>query len=259
MPVGADQATIAQYTLLASLILALGLAAVSRGLAGSFLSRWLTLFFFTWIAYGVNNYFEAAIFSTLSAASLYTVVLFLPASLLCSAAVAWLFPPILPGASFSAQARAFFAARTIGSWTWRLLSAFLAFPLAYYFFGSLIAPIVLPYYLQGANQLVLPGWDQILPVLALRSLLFLLVCLPILIVWKLSNRRLFLTLGLALFILVGGISMLESYWLVPVLRMTHSLEFFADEMVYAGALILLLRRSVTQPEGERVLMPARNG
>lgn len=257
LPAGTDQTTIAQFTLLGSLILALGLSALARGLSGGFLSRWLILFFFTWIAYGVNTYFEAAIFSTLSAATLYTVVLYLPSSLLCSAAVVWLFPPDVPRVSFFTQAKIFFADRTPGSWAWRLLAAFLAFPLAYYFFGRLISPIVLPYYEQRTNELALPGWDQILPVLAIRSLLFLLVCLPILIAWNLSNDRLFLTLGLALFILVGGIAMLSAYWLPSVLRITHGLEIFADEMVYTGALILLLGKHATQPEGRQILASAR--
>jgi len=248
MPAGADPAIVAQFTLLGSLLLALGLAAVSRGLSGSFFRRWLILFLFTWIAFGVNNYLEAAIFTTMADASLYSVVLYLPAALLCSAAIAWLIPSKLQSASFVTQARAFFSGRAIGDWAWRLLAAFLAFPLAYYFFGRLISPIVLPYYQQGSHQLALPGWDQILPVLALRSLLFLLICLPILISWKLSNRSLFLTLGLSLFLLVGGISMISAYWLPPVLRVTHSLEIFADEMVYAGALVLLLRQRTPQPE-----------
>lgn len=257
MPIGADQDTISQYTLLGSLILALGLATISRGLSVNFLSRWLILFFFTWIVYGVNNYLEATIFSTMSAASFYTVVLYLPAALLCSAAVSWLFPPITQGVSFFTQVQTFFAGRTIGSWAWRLLAAFLSFPLVYYFFGSLIAPVVLPYYQQGINQLALPSWNQILPVLALRSLLFLLVCLPILITWNLSNRRLFLTLGLTLFILVGGLSMMYAYWLPPVLRVTHGLEIFADEMIYARALVLLLGKHKTQPTSEQILVPAR--
>lgn len=257
MPMGADPATMGQYTLLTSLILALGLAAVSRGLSGGFLSRWLILFFFTWIAYGVNTYFEAMIFSTMSAASLYAVVLYLPASLFCSAAVAGLFPPVVKGEGFFTRTRSFFADRTLGSWTWRLFAAFLAFPMTYFIFGNLIAPIVLPYYLQGSNELALPAWDQILPVIAIRSLFFLLVCLPILIVWKLSSRRLFLTLGLALFILVGGVAMMQAYWLPTVLRVTHGLEIFADEMVYTGALILLLGRHTTQPEGKQILAPAQ--
>lgn len=256
MPMGADPAIIAQSTLLTSLLLALGLSAVSRGLSGGFLSRWLILFFFTWIAYGVNTYFEAMIFSTMSAASLYAVVLYLPASLFCSAAVAWLFPPVVKGEGYVTRTRSFFARRTLGSWAWRLFAAFLAFPMAYFIFGNLIAPIVLPYYLQGSNELALPGWNQLLPVIAIRSLFFLLACLPILIAWNLSNRRLFLTLGLALFILVGGIAMIQAYWLPNILRVTHGLEIFADEMVYAGALVFLLGRHVTQRKSEQVLMTA---
>lgn len=257
MPMGADPAIVGQYTFLTSLILAMGLATVSRGLSSGFLSRWLILFFFTWIAYGVNTYFEAIIFSTMSAASLYGVVLYFPASLLCGAAIALLFPSVTKGKGFFTWARTFFSERTPGNWAWRLVAAFFAFPLAYYIFGSLILPIVLPYYLEGANELALPGWDQILPVLAIRSLLFLVTCLPILIVWNLSNRRLFLSLGLALFILVGGIAMMQAYWLPPVLRVTHGVEIFADEMVYAGALVLLLGRRVTQPEGEQIPVPTR--
>ena len=255
MPLGADPAIIAQSTLLTSLLLALGLSVVSRGLSGGFLSRWLILFFFTWIAYGVNTYFEAMIFSTMSAASLYAVVLYFPASLFCSASVAWLFPPVVKSDGFFARAKTYFACRTVGNWTWRLIAAFLAFPLAYFIFGNLIAPIVLPYYLQGSNELALPGWDQLLPVIAIRSLFFLLACLPVLIAWNLSNRRLFLTLGLALFILVGGIAMIQAYWLPTILRVTHGLEIFADEMVYAGAFVFLLGRHMTQPESKQIPVP----
>ena len=255
LPAGVDQATLGQYTLLACLVLALGLAFLARGLSVPFLSRWLILFFLTWIAYGVNNYLEAAIFTTLGDATFYTVVLYLPASLLCSAAVAWLFPPIAAGAGFLTQTRSFFTGRTAGSWAWRLAAAFLAFPMVYLFFGRLISPIVLPYYQQGASQLTLPGWGLILPVLALRSLLFLLVCLPVLIAWGLSNGRLFVTLGLALFLLVGGLGMMYATWLVPELRLTHTLEILADELVYAGALVLLLRKQAVQPAVEKIPVP----
>ena len=120
---------------------------------------------------------------------------------------------------------------------------------------GLISPIVLPYYQQGVGQLTLPGWGQILPVLALRSLLFLLICLPVLIAWGLSNGRLFVTLGLALFLLVGGLGMMYATWLVPELRLTHTLEILADELVYAGALVLLLRKHAVQPAVEKIPVP----
>jgi nitric oxide reductase large subunit len=163
----------------------------------------------------------------------------------------------MKGEGFIVQARSFFSGRTFGNWAWRLFAAFLAFPLAYFIFGNIISPIVLPYYLQGSNELALPGWGQLLPVIALRSLFFLLVCLPILIVWNLSDRRLFLTLGLTLFILVGGIAMIQAYWLPMVLRVTHGLEIFADEMVYAGALVLLLGKRIKQSKSDPFLVPAQ--
>ena len=136
------------------------------------------------------------------------------------------------------------------------MAAYLAFPLAYLFFGRLISPIVLPYYQQGAGQLTLPGWELILPVLALRSLLFLLTCLPVVIAWGLSNGRLFVTLGLALFLLVGGLGMMYAYWLVPELRLTHTVEIIADELVYAGALVLLLRQPARQTASTPAALPA---
>ena len=252
LPLGADQVTLAQYTLLASVILAFGLSILARGISGNFFARWMILFWLTWFAYGVNNYLEAAIFTTMSDVSLYTVALYFPASLLCSAAVVWLFPSMVQEAEFIPQARSFFEGRSPGNWAGRLLAAFLAFPVVYLLFGSLISPIVLPYYAEGANQLTLPGWDLILPVAALRSLLFLVVCLPVLITWKLSDRRLMLSLGLTLFLLVGGLGMLYAYWLPPILRITHGLEIFADEMVYTGVLLFLLRKPTGQLKHEFV-------
>jgi hypothetical protein len=181
IPAGADQATLFQLTAVSSLILALVLAWLSPAISGGFVIRWLSLFFLAWIAHGVNNYLEAAIFSTMSAASVYTVVFYFPPFLLLGAIVAWLFPPAMRGESFFNQTRTYFAGRTAGAWVWRLLAAFLVFPLIYYLVGSLIAPLVIDYYRQGVSELALPGWDQILPVLFLRSFLFLIACLPVLI------------------------------------------------------------------------------
>jgi hypothetical protein len=247
LPAGVDPTTITQYTALGGLLLALPLAYLSRGLSGGFVSRWLILSLLIWIAQGVNNALEAAIFTTMSAAASYTVVMYFPASLLASAAVAWLFPPDTQGAGFSILVRSFFASRHSGEWAWRLLIAFLAFPLIYYSFGSLIAPLVLDYYRQGIAELALPGLDRLLPVLILRSLLFLFVCLPVLITWQASNWRLFVTLGVVLFMLVGGVNLLQAYWFPPILRMVHSLEILADEIVYAGALVVLLARNAPRP------------
>jgi hypothetical protein len=251
LPAGAETTLVLQYTLVGSLLLIMTLAAVSLGLSGGFVSRWLSLFLLAWVAYSVNNALEAAIFSTMAAASLFAVVVYLPAFLACCAALAWLFQPAAKGAGFAASLREFLASRDARSWAWRLVAAFAAFPIIYYCFGSIIAPWVVDYYRQGVAELALPGWDRLLPVLFLRSLFFLLACLPVLIAWRHSNRRLVLALGAALFMLVGGFGLLVAYWFPPVLRLVHSLEILADELVYAAALAILLARPkpvLSQPQ-----------
>jgi len=50
----------------------------------------------------------------------------------------------------------------------------------------------------------------------------------------------FWVLGLTLFLLVGGLNMLQAYWMPNVLRVTHSIEILADELVYVGVLVGLL-------------------
>jgi hypothetical protein len=243
LPAGTDPGTLMQYTVLGSLALSVALAGLAPGLSGGFVARWLVLSFVMWVSYALNNYIEAALFTTMSAASPFTVVMYLPACLLCAAAAAGLFPPGAEAGSFVASARAYFSSRTSGAWAWRSLAALAAFPVAYLGFGSLIAPLVLDYYRQGTADLVAPGWDQLLPVLALRTVLFLLACLPVLMSWRGSNWSLFAALSVALFMFVGGANLLQAYWLPPVLRVVHSLEILADEIVYAGALVILLTRA----------------
>lgn len=251
MPAGADQVVIGQLMLVISLILAGCLAILSRNLTGGFVSRWLSLSFLVWIAYGVNNILEGAIFTSMSAASVFTVVLYVFASFLCGAAVAWLFPPQNKKPEFVVSAKNFFAERTLKAWLWRILAALLAFPLIYLTFGRLIAPLVVDFYEQGLFGLSLPGWNQIIPILLIRSVLFLLACLPILIAWQSSNRSLFLTLGLSLFLLVGGLNMLQAYWMPAQLRIIHSLEILVDELVYSAVLVALFVGPITSKEKNR--------
>jgi hypothetical protein len=241
LPEGSNAATLGLYTLVGSFILASVLTFVSRGLSGGFLWRWPALTFLTWMAYSVNTYLEASIIST-SQASLFAVVMQFFASLLCGAAVAWLFPPTVKGDSIWVRARAFFIGRSPGQWVWRLLAALVAFPVAYVFFGSLVPSSIIENYRQQRMGLTMPGWGEIIPVQFLRSLLFLLACLPVLITWRKSRLSLFITLGATLFILVGGILLLQAYWYPPVMRLIHSLEILADSFAHAGALVILLVR-----------------
>jgi len=217
MPEGTDANTIMLWFLLGSLILALALSFVSRGLQGGFLPRWLMLGFLAWATNAVSMVLEAHLFMTTSAVSssgsmLFTMLNFLLPSFAMAAMVSWLFQPESKGQGFVANGRAFFGSRTIWQWVWRILLAIAAFPVVYIAFGKLVQPLIMDYYTQGAYELAAPSWGQIIPLQIVRSTLFLLVCLPILVVWRGSRRSLALALGFALFVLVGFMSVITSYW-----------------------------------------------
>ena len=87
--------------------------------------------------------------------------------------------------------------------------------------------------------LQIPTLDQLLVILFIRSVLFFLACLPIVIAWTSSRRNLVLYLGLALFYLVGFQALMLANWMPWSLRLPHLLEILADEFVYAWALTML--------------------
>ena len=114
--------------------------------------------------------------------------------------------------------------------------------MVYWTFGMMVAPWVLEYYKQGQFRLNLPGAGVIILTQLLRSSLFLLAALPILIVWSGSRLKLTVLLGFAFFVLVGLFSMIQAYWLAPTLQVLHNIEIFADSVVYAGILAVLFVR-----------------
>jgi hypothetical protein len=212
---------------------------LARHLAGGFCSRSLILFFLTWICNSVNNQIEAAAFAGMAEGFWFTVTTFLFPALFVSMAVAWLFPP-MDKAAFMDSVKSFFSRHSIGGWAWRFALGLVIFMPIYYFFGLLVIPITRAYYEQGMFGLELPSLETVLTVLFIRSILFFLACLPVLIAWQGSRLNLFWRLGLALFYLVGFQSLLIATWMPLGLRLPHMIEILFDEFVYAGALVWLM-------------------
>lgn len=253
LPEGVDQASSAIGLLLVSPLLAFALVLIARNIAGGWLTRTLILSALTYVAYTLNNVLDASLYLTTYAStspfmtSLPTIV----PSLFCGGVAALLFPPKEKGESFVTTWKAFFSRRTPVQWLWRLLLASSVFMPVYLLFGLLVNPFTGEYYRQNMYGLKAAGWDQILPILFVRSLLFLLACLPIFIAWQKSERSLFLNLGTAQFILVGFLYMLMSYWLPLSVRIPHSLEILADSFVYTGMLTWLLLGRIPLSAQER--------
>ena len=243
MPEGVDSSFAFLLLLLESPVMALALALVARGLGGGLLPRAIALSFFTWVVYTLNTAIESLAFtSTTVEGALFTTVSFLLPSIFCATAAAWLFPPVEKELSPATMAREFFSGRTAGAWVWRVAVTAVVFVPIYLVFGSLVAPLTAQYFQESMYGLRLPSQEEILLVLLVRSGLFLLACLPIIITWRRSRWSLFLNLGFALFVLVGFLYMLGAYYMPLAVRVPHTLEILADSFTHAGLLVVLLAK-----------------
>jgi hypothetical protein len=187
-----------------------------------------------YVSYGLNNQIEAAVFTT--AGGFTTMVLFfiIPCALIAAAAVALIRHTQGPAIS------TVFTDRPVSRWWWRAGLAWLAFPVIYFFFGALIYPMVRDLYEAPDSGLVLPSGVVVLRTVLLRSLLFLLVTIPILRSWTRSRTALAVALGIAFTAMVGLVGLVQAHWWPISMRLVHSVEICADSFVYAWILVALL-------------------
>lgn len=241
-PGAADLPQFVRGEILASILLGLSLVPLARGLAGTLRTRWLVLATLLYVCVGVNTIIEISIFMPMYAhgRAASTASILLPAAILCGAALAFfLAPPASDGAA-GAAFRGFLSSRSAPSWSVRFALAILAFPLAYFVFGMMIAPIVKDTYQASVPGVIIPPLGVILRTQILRSCLFLLASLPPIVLWRNSRLRLIVALGLAHTVLVGLFGLSQAYWMPMLLRVVHSIEITADSFLYAAALTLLL-------------------
>lgn len=246
VPEQADEKTMGSYLLLGCFVLAIGVVPLARAIRAKYLVRCLILAGLTYVCLGLNTPIEAAIFTNLGGMLSMVVFSILPC-LMFACVTASLFKPSGKCESFGPHVTRFFSGKTLRELSWRFVAAVCAFPVIYWTFGMMVAPWVIDYYRQEQFGLALPGAGIIVLTQLLRSSLFFLAALPIIIMWSGSRRQLTVRLGFAFFVLVGLFGMIQSYWLAPVLRILHSIEIFADSVVYAGVLAVLFVRK-TGPE-----------
>jgi len=220
--------------LISSICMASCLALLAWGIRGSRFARWLILAAFTYVAFGLNNQIEAAIFTTYGGTATMLVFFILPCAFGAAAAVNFFRPE-----ERDTSLENVLTGRPVLTWWWRVAIAWLAFPVIYVFFGMLAAPFVVPVYEAKDFGLTLPGWGTMLPVALVRSALYLAVTVPILVTWARSRRSLYWALAVGFFAMMGLIGLLSVTFFPPVLRITHSIEILGDALVYAWLLVAL--------------------
>lgn len=233
MPPGSDPNLLMLVLLIASLGIAATLGYIATRLSGPFALRWLALAGCGWGLYALNTYLDAVIYTTLSSASPYKLVMDAVAFTAAGGLAARLFRP--RAAAAQAIARKF----TPAGWAWRLALAWVGFPLIYLGFGKLVEPFVIDMYRQQLMGMTAPGWGQIIPIQMLRSVVFLACGLALLHLWNGERRYVWAALGITTFLLLWGFYGIQAYWLPVGFRLAHSLEILADSLVYAGLLQLL--------------------
>lgn len=236
VPEGVNRQAMALASLLVSPLLPLALAPLAARMAGGFAVRSASLALFAYVALGLNTMIEARIFSTMvgPGALAGMCVFYILPCLALGLAVAAAFP-----ARDSRPAPV--PHRSAAAWAGRFAIAWLAFPLAYLFFGSLISPLVIDPYRQGVAGLALPPMSVILATQLGRSLLFLGSVLPLVLLWSGAWRPLAVRLGWAWWVLVGLYGLSTAFWMPSNLRLIHALEIGADSFVHAFLLVWALR------------------
>jgi len=252
MPDGVETASSMLYLALGSPLFALILALLASGLAGGFLARSLVLGFFSWCVYSLNTAIESLAFTSITCSqAAFTAVTFFFPCFACGAMVSILFPQPPGSAKWLAAARDYFLHRKALDWAWRFILAMLVFVPVYIGFGVLVQPLTGEYFRQQMYGLTMPSEAEMFTVLTIRSILFLLACLPVIAGWQKSRWSLFLGLGLGLFILVGFLYMLAADYMPLAIRIPHTLEILADSFVHAGLLVVLLaRKNMPEPTAE---------
>ena len=233
-------------SLIGSILMAICLALLARGIRGSKTKRWLILTAFAYITFGLNNQIEAAIFTTYGGTTTMLIFFILPCAFGAAAAV-YLFRPEHPEESLESVV----SNQPLSRWWWRAGVAWIAFPVIYVFFGMLAAPLVVPVYQTQDFGLNLPGFGTMLPVALVRSGFYLAATIPILVTWSRSRRSLYWSLAIAFFAMMGLIGLLSAAFFPPILRITHSIEILGDALVYAWLLITLfipkVRHEINEP------------
>jgi hypothetical protein len=239
--------------LVGSILMAACLALLARGIGGTQAVRWLILALFSYVTFGLNNQIEAAIFTTYGGTATMLLFFILPCAFGAAAAVKL----IQPGENGRSLDNVF-AGQSVSNWGWRIVVAWLAFPVIYIFFGMLASPFVVPVYQTQDFGLTLPGWGTMIPVALCRSALYLAVTIPILVTWSRSRRSLLWSLALSIFAMMGLIGLLTATFFPPVLRITHSIEILGDAIVYAWLLVALFIPKVRHEGNEAVPVVAES-
>jgi hypothetical protein len=239
LPEQAPEAIAGFYLIAGSLVLSIGLVLLAEGINTSFLVRWFLLDIFVFLGFAVSTTIEASIYSS-ATGMLSTIPVLLFPSTLATGVLSQILSPPARNWNIRKQISHFGDSRPLFEWGWRIVLAIVSFPVIYFIFGLIVAPIVTNYYANGVSGLALPSLSKIIQVQFIRSAIHLIAVVPIIVMWKGKRQHLVLALGLAFFVFVFAYDIVFAIQTPTVLIFVHGVEVLADSLVYASVLVSLL-------------------
>jgi hypothetical protein len=203
----------------------------------------------TWLAVYViqmlNPVLEGAFFTTqfvghpdlLFGAVVFGLLLTLPTAV----AAGYLFGPTGDIKGFGELRREYVSAMGRNEFVGRFVIASVLWMAIYFIFGSMVGPLVQPYYTDGdiGYDLVIPPVEILIMLQTLRGVIYVLGILPIVLSTKSDRPRLAGILAALLYV-GGGLAIFVISDQFPVfLRLVHGVEILADS-VFAGLMIAYL-------------------
>ncbi len=213
----------------------------------------------TWIAVYViqmlNPVLEGIFFTTQFEAQpelafgavVFGLVLTLPIALVAAV----LFSPKGAITSFDQLRKEYFTGWTSTQFAARFIIASMLWLVIYYTIGSIIAPLVLPYYTDGSvgYDLNLPSIEVVILLQTIRGFIYVLSVLPIVISVNLDKKSLGMVLVSLLYI-AGALAVFVISDQFPVfLRIVHGIELFVDSLIAGIVISYLLGKSKESPLG----------
>lgn len=224
-----------------ALLLGSVLTQMSIGRKGRILSVWIAVYVIQFFNPLIEGYFFTDVFedpTLFVGGALFGAIL----SFLYSLIAGVLFVPKSVTSSLGKKLGVYLGQRKASEWSWRIVLAALSWLLFYFIFGSIVAPVVLPYYTDPSSgyHLRLPSVEIVISIQALRGFIYVGALLPVIACLKVEMKRLLLFITGFLYI-GGGLAIFVIVEAFPViLRTVHGLEIFADSLLFGIVITYLL-------------------
>ncbi len=239
LPQQADENTAVYYLLTGSLFLAAGWFFLIKDIGGSLREKTLISWLFIFIGFSIGITIESAIYSDVESYHLTVFLLIIPAILYAFVA-SLMTHREQPSRSCYRELLSYFKKWSKGIWLRKIVLAIVSFPVIYFVFGMIAAPFVLEYYSNDIEGLALPPPGTIILVQLIRSTLFLIITIPVIISWTSSKTRLVLSLTIAHFVMVFAYDIYLAIVMPLNLVLIHGIEIFAVSFVYSWILVKIL-------------------